>query len=159
MINSKNFVDSKAAAARILGIKVYAIARLEIWYKVCFVVVKGQRPTFISKKAFRQHFVDWRIEQSRSLCVAQVNRDGHLTLARQPRQPCPQHYRVVNPKKNSVYSVWAFEDGFDCECEDYKNQILIFSNGKACCKHAYGVLTWLGYNRLSDYVLANARAA
>ena len=70
MINATNFVYSKAAAARILGIKVYARrkrscdARFEIWYKVCFVVVKGQRPTFISKKAFRQHFVDWRIEQS-----------------------------------------------------------------------------------------------
>ena len=47
-----------------------------------------------------------------------------------------------------------FEDGFDCECEDYKNQVMIFGNGKACCKHAYGVLTWLGHNRLSDYVLA-----
>ncbi len=144
MINSKNFVYSKAAAARILGIKVYAIARFEIWADVCFVHVRGQRPTFMSKKALREHFVEWRIRQGRSLCVAQVNRE---------------HYRVVNPKKNSVYSVWAFEDGFDCECEDYKNQVLIFGNGKACCKHAYGVLTWLGHNRLSDYILANARAA
>ncbi|MGL5075509.1 MAG: hypothetical protein ACRDBG_06655 [Waterburya sp.] len=43
MINSNNFVYSKAAAARILGIKVYAIALFEVWYKVCFVVVRGQR--------------------------------------------------------------------------------------------------------------------
>ncbi len=143
MINPKNFVYSASAAARLLGVSVYAIARFEVWAYVCFVHVRGQRPTFISKKAFRQHFVDWRIERSRSLCVAQVNRE---------------HYRVVNPKKNSVYSVWAFEDGFDCECEDYKNQVMIF-NGKACCKHAYGVLAWLGYNRLSDYISAHARAA
>ena len=143
MINSRNFVYSKAAVARILDIKVQAIARWEIWAYVCFVHVRGQRPTFMSKKAFREHFVDWRIEQSRFLCVAQVNRE---------------HYRVINPKKNTAYSVWAYEDGFDCECEDYKNQVMIF-NGKACCKHAYGVLTWLGYNRLSDYVAAQARAA
>jgi hypothetical protein len=144
MINSKNFVYSKAAAARILDVPVYAIARFEIWYKVCFIQIKGKRPTFLGKKAFKQHFVDWRIGQSRSLCVAQVNRE---------------HFRVVNPKKNTAYSVWAMTDGLDCECEDYKNQVMIFGGGKACCKHAYGVLTWLGFNRLSDYVLANAIAS
>ena len=144
MINATNFVYSKAAAARILGVKVLAIARFEVWYKVCFVVVRGKRPTFISKKAFREHFVEWRIQQGRSLCVAQVNRE---------------HYRVVNPKKSTAYSVFVYEDGFDCECEDYKNQVIIFNNGKACCKHAYGVLAWLGYNRLSDYIAAHARAA
>ena len=143
-----SFVYSKAAAARILGIKVYArreadlceIARFEIWYKVCFVVVKGKRPTFISKKAFKQHFVDWRIQQSKWLCVAQVDRE---------------HFRVINPKNNNAYSIWLFEDGLDCECEDYKNQVMIF-NGKACCKHGYAVLTWLGHNRLSDYLVRAA---
>ena len=143
MINATNFVYSKAATARILKIKIYAIVRFEIWADVCFVQVKGKRPTFISKKVFRQHFADWRIEQSRFLCVAQVNRE---------------HYRVVNPRKNSAYSVYPYADGFDCECEDYRNQIVIF-NGKACCKHGYAVLTWLGHNRLSDYISANARAA
>jgi hypothetical protein len=142
MINANNFVYSKSAAARILDVPVYVIARFEVWYKVCFVQIKGKRPTFIGKKAFKQHFVDWRISQSKYLCVAQVNRE---------------HFRVVNPKKNTAYSVWV-QDGFDCECEDYKNQVMIF-NGKACCKHGYAVLTWLGHNRLSDYVLANARAA
>ena len=136
MINSKNFVYSKAAAARLLGVPVYAIARFEIWYKVCFVQVRGKRPTFIGKQAFRQHFVDWRVSQSRSLCVAQVDRE---------------HFRVVNPKKSSAYSVFGVEDGFDCECKDYENQVSIF-NGRACCKHGYAVLTWLGYDRLSDYI-------
>ena len=143
MINPRNFVYSKAAAARLLGVSVYAIARFEKWAYVCFVQVKGQRPTFISKKAFAQHFADWRIEQSKLLCVAQVNRE---------------HFRVFNPKKNSAYSVWLFEDGLDCECEDFKNQIAIFK-GKACCKHNYAVLGWLGYNRLSDYIAAKAIAA
>lgn len=143
MINKANFVYSKAAAARILGVPVWAIARFEIWAYVCFVQVRGQRPTFIGKKAFRQHFVDWRIEQSKSLCVAQVNRE---------------HYRVVNPKKNSAYSVWLHEDSLECECHDYSNQIVMFQ-GRACCKHAYAVLCWLGHSRLSDYITAHARAA
>lgn len=139
MINSNNFVYSRAAVARILNVKHWAIARFEVWYKVCFIQVKGQRPTFISKKAFKQHFVDWRIEQSRSLCVAQVNEE---------------YYRVLNPRKDTAYSVFVHDDGFDCDCHDYRNQITIFGGGKACCKHAYGVLAWLGFNRLSDYLTA-----
>ncbi len=144
MINKTNFVYSASAAARILGVKVHNIVRFEVWAYVCFVHVKGQRPTFISKKDFKQHFVDWRIERSKSLCVAQVNREN---------------FRVINPKKNSAYSIWLFENGLDCECEDYKNQTIIFNNGKACCKHCYAVLSWLGYNRLSEYISAHARAA
>ena len=143
MINKTNFVYSKSAAARILEVEPRTIIKFEIWAYVCVIQIKGQKSTFISKKAFRQHFVDGRIERSRFLCTAQVNQE---------------HFRVVNPRKNTAYSVYLFEDGLDCECEDYKNQIVIF-NGKACCKHNYAVLTWLGYNRLSDYVVANARAA
>ena len=143
MINKTNFIYSKSAAARILDVKPHLIIRFEIWAYVCSVRVRGQKPTFISKKVFRQHFVDWRIGQSRSLCTAQVNQE---------------HFRVINPRKSTAYSVYLFEDGLDCECEDYKNQVLIF-NGKACCKHNYAVLTWLGYNRLTDYITANARAA
>jgi len=143
MINATNFVYSRSAVARILNIKVWAIARFEIWADVCFVHVRGQRPTFMSKKVFKQHFVDWRIEQSRFLCVAQVDQ---------------KHYRVVNPRKGTAYSVFVHESGFDCECHDYQNQITIFGGGKACCKHAYGILTWLGFNRLSDYICAKEKA-
>lgn len=144
MINPTNFVYSRAAAARILDVKPWAIVRFEIWANVCFVQVRGQRPTFMSKKAFKRHFADWRIEQSKILCVAQVN---------------PEHYRVVNPRKNTAYSVFIDGNDFDCECHDYQNQIAIFSGNKACCKHAYAVLTYMGYNRLSDYIAVKAIAS
>ena len=142
MINKANFVYSKAAAARILDVKPYVIRKFEIWSDVCFVQIRIQKPMFISKKVFRQHFVDMRIERSRPLQVAQVNEE---------------HFRVVNGRKGTAYSNYLFEDGLDCECEDYKNQIAIF-NGRACCKHNYAVLRWLGYNRLQDYVEAYAKA-
>ena len=143
MINKANFVYSKAAAARILKVDYNRIEQFETWAYVCLVKVKEQKPVFISKKVFRQHFVDVRIERSRFLCTAQVNQE---------------HFRVVNPQKSTAYSVYLFEDGLDCECEDYKNQIAIF-NGRACCKHNYAVLAWLGYNNLSDYIAANTKAA
>jgi hypothetical protein len=135
MINSQNFVFSKSSAARILGVPVHAIARFEIWYKVCFVIVKGKRPTFISKETFKQHFVDWRKSQTRSLCVNQIS---------------DNHWRVINPKKGTAYSILAFQDGLDCQCEDFKNQIMILK--KACCKHCYAVLEKLRFNSLADYI-------
>lgn len=141
MINKTNFIYSKSAAARILGVEVNAIARFEKWKGIYFVQVKGKRPTFIPYRAFKENFVTSRIERSKFLYVAPVN-DGH--------------FRVVNPKKDTAYSVWLFADGLDCECEDYKNQIAIFK-GQGCCKHGYAVLTWLGYGRLSDYIEANQK--
>ena len=144
MISKDNFVYSRSSAARILGVESRMVVRFEVWWKICFVQVKGCRPTFISKKTFKQHFVDWRIEQSRSLEVSQFHHE---------------HFRVENPKKGTAYSVYLFEDGLDCTCHDYKNQILIFGDNRACCKHIYGVLGYLGYNRLSDYVKANAVGA
>jgi hypothetical protein len=142
MIDPHNFVYSKAAAARLLGVNVYAIARFEKWKNVYFVQVRGKRPTFIPYSAFKENFVASRIERSKFLYVAPVN-DGY--------------FRVVNPKKNTAYSVWLISDGLDCECEDYKNQIAIFK-GKGCCKHGYAVLTWLGHGRLSEYIAANEEA-
>jgi hypothetical protein len=143
MINSQNFVFSKAAAARILGVPVWAIVGFQKWWRVCWVWVKGKRPTFISLKAFKEHFVNWRKEQAR--CRRQPLR-GSLCVSRVK----DNHYRVVNPKKNSVYSVWLFQDGLDCECEDYRNQVLIL--GKACCKHCYATLQWLRFDSLTEYI-------
>ena len=142
MIDKTNFVYSKTAAARILDVEVNTIAKFEKWQKVYFVQIRGQRPTFIPYSAFKENFVTSRMERSKSLYVAPVN---------------DEHFRVVNPKKDTVYSVWLFADGLDCECEDYKNQIAILK-GKGCCKHGYAVLTWLGYGRLSEYIAANEEA-
>ncbi len=135
MINKTHFVFSKAAAARILGVQLNAIGKFEIWAYVCFVHVKGQRPTFISKKAFKQHFVDRRKADSKSFSVSRIK---------------DNEFRVINPQKCSMYSVWVFQDGLDCECYDYQNQIVMLK--KACCKHCYAVLNHLGFSNLSDYI-------
>lgn len=136
MIGKYNFVYSKAAAARILNVPVYAIARFERWAWVCFVQIRGQRPMFISFKVFKQHFADCRKQKSRPMCVAPV--EGN-------------HFRVVNPQKGTAYNVFVEDDGLDCECKDFENQTLILKC-RPCCKHCYAVLTWLGCDRLSDYL-------
>ena len=137
MINPRNFVFSQAAAARILGVTKQAIVRFEIWYKVIFVIVEGCRPTFISKNKFKQHFVDWRKEQGKVFSVSRIK---------------DNHFRVINHKKATMYSVYAFQEGLDCQCYDYQNQVIIFNNGKACCKHCYSVLNSLGFSSLHEYI-------
>lgn len=135
MINPVSFIYSMAAAARMLGVKVSQICGFHKWWKVCWVWVKGQRPTFISLSAFRLHFVERRQQEAKHFLVTKLG---------------SQHYQVANPYKDTNYKVWAFHDGLDCECEDYKNQVKFL--GKACCKHCYAVLNTLGFDRLSDYI-------
>ncbi len=135
MINPKNFVFSKAAAARILGVAKKAVARFEVWYKVIFVIVEGRRPTFISKSKFKQHFVDWRKDRSQRLQVSRFK---------------DNHFRVINIRKGSIYNVFVYQDGLDCQCEDFRNQVNIL--GRACCKHAYSVLNSLGFSSLNEYI-------
>lgn len=137
MVTQSNLIYSASAAARILGIPVGLIKGFVRWWKVCWVWVKGKRPTFISLPVFKQHFVEWRKAQSRSLLLARVN---------------SEQFRVVNPRKGTAYSVWALSDGLDCECEDFKNQIFMLK--KACCKHCYRVLLELGFSSLQDYLIA-----
>lgn len=144
MIDLDNFIYSKAAAARILGVPEYAIAKFESWANGYFVQVRGQRPKLISRKVFKQHFADKRKKDSYSLCVARV--EGN-------------HFRVVNPKKGTAYNVFVEDDGLDCECKDYFNQVTILPGKRRCCKHGYAVLTWLGCDRLSDYLDRRPRVA
>jgi hypothetical protein len=40
--------------------------------------------------------------------------------------------------------------GIDCTCPDYEVQVKEF--GKGCCKHAYAVLRFLGFESLKDFV-------
>ena len=144
MINRKNFVFSKAAAARILGVPVHHITKIEWWRSVCWVVVKGKSPTFISYQAFKQHFVDRRKEASKLL---QISQEWGVSGG---------FYRVVNPKKGTAYTVCCWQGSIDCECEDYKNQVMFLN--KACCKHCYGVIQQVFHlDSLADYVEYSTR--
>ena len=135
MINPTNFIYSVSAVRRMFNIPAGLRVRLVVWWRVAWVYIQGQRPRFISLKAFKQHFVDWRKSQANRLMVAQSSRNT---------------YRVVNPVKSTAYTVTAEAEWVDCECEDFKNQILLLKQG--CCKHCYAVLQQLGYSSLQAYL-------
>lgn len=141
MITATNLIYSKSAIARMEGVEALDVLRLEVWANCIFVIIRGRRPRFYSKKAFKQHFVEWRKAQAKALTSTQNVFN-------------PSVFYVRNETKGTAYSVQMFVGGASCECEDFKNQMQFF--GKACCKHIYSALAQIGHQSLSSYI---ARAA
>jgi hypothetical protein len=139
MISSAHdLLFSASAVRRILGLAASIAIRVKVWPYVIWVHVAGQRPTFISKQCFKQHFVARRKAASKALQVTRYVFDQ-------------QAFTVRNETKNSTYQVIA-NDTVSCECHDYQNQLSFL--GKGCCKHGYAVLNHLGFKSLTDYVHA-----
>lgn len=136
MVTALNLVYSAAAVRRMVG-DAFPVVRVERWWKVCLVVFRGCRPRFMSRQAFLKHFVEWRKAQARAL---QVTRKVGFSYV----------FAVRNPSKGSAYQVQTFIGGLVCSCEDFQNQAQFFS--RACCKHGYAVLSFLGFESLSDYI-------
>lgn len=136
MVTSLNLIYSAAAVRRMIGDR-FPVVRVEKWWKVCLVVFRGCRPRFMSRQAFLRHFVEWRKAQARAL---QVTRHIGFTNI----------FSVRNETKNSVYQVQTFAGGLNCQCEDFQNQAQFL--GKACCKHGYAVLNFLGFDSLNAFI-------
>ena len=137
MINAQNLIYSKSAAARILQVDYLEIENLEIWNKVILVKVREQRPTFISKKTFKQHFAEWRRTKAKALQAT-------------PHLYNQDLFTVHNPYKDTRYQVSVHSQELICNCEDWSNQKEYL--GKACCKHCYSVLNYLNYSTLKEYL-------
>jgi predicted nucleic acid-binding Zn finger protein len=136
MVTRKNILYSIAAVKRMLGLSDHAVIVIREFGWVIWVWVKGLRPTFISKKAFKKHFVDRRKQEGKGLSVSEACDKSKFT--------------VSNPVKNSSYEVSVSENAIACECEDFSNQINFF--GQGACKHIYSVLHQLGFGSLKDYL-------
>lgn len=139
MVTASNIIYSASAARRLLGLRSSAKVEIREFARVVWVWVKGQRPTFMSKRLFKQHFVEWRKAQSRGLKVTE-------------RLDVANHYTIRNEAKDTVYILEARADGLFCTCDDLNNQLEFF--GKGCCKHGYAVLNYLGFGSLREYITA-----
>jgi len=141
--SSEQLLYSRSAAARVLGVPVEQIRRVEVWVHVVLVVPhKGYRlrPRFVSKRVFKEHFVQFRREAARELLV--VAQHG-------------SEFTVLNPSNDHQYKVVVGTSNVKCSCEDYHNQLRFL--GRGCCKHSYRVLFHLGFKSLAEYV--NSQAA
>lgn len=140
MATRSNMLYSAAAIRRMLGLNASVPVDLREFFKVVWVWVKGQRPTFVSKADLKAHFVAHRQAEARSLQVKDWLRS-------------PARYSVINPASGSQHLVQERRDRLDCSCEDYYWQRQHF--GRGCCKHGYAVLQYLGFDSLAQYVAAN----
>jgi len=107
---------------------------VEVWDKIVLAKAKGRRPTFISKRAFQQHFVE--IRKQKALDVTLYQQSDTEWIAQSPDSKTYHNIDITNRR-------------ITCTCEDYKNQHQIL--GTACCKHIYSLLFQNGFDPLRDY--------
>jgi hypothetical protein len=122
---------NSSSTRRILGLAPTTQVKIQVWDKVIWVWVKGQRPTLISKKKYFAEFARFRKEGGEKVKVYFAN-----------------GYKAEGAKE--TYSLDPQEAFIDCSCVDMQQQKEIW--GKGCCKHGYALLGMLGYSTLQEYV-------
>ena len=110
-IDARAYAVSKAAAARILGVEVRDIKRVERWATVVMVVIVGRGAMFLSYRKFEADYHALRLQGSQSVsieCLSSpwdldllgwmlADRKYELTLRDawgQPRCACKDHERA-----------------------------------------------------------------
>lgn len=134
---SNQLLYSKSAIARVLNISLPEIERYQFWKTGVWVKVVGQKPTIVSFKTLKQHFVDFRKNNIDSLIAHQDSQNQ-------------SHWQVYNSQSQSCYQLELHSDKITCNCDDYLTQQQLLP--KACCKHCYKVLNQIGFSSLQDYL-------
>jgi predicted nucleic acid-binding Zn finger protein len=140
---AQELIYSVSNALRILGKKYHSL-KIEVWSNCIWVWGKSQVCKFVSKNLFKRQFVSFRQQGSK---VLEVTKDLYESNV----------YHVYNPIKDSRHHVTVVAghvSPLQCTCADYNQQLQAM--GKGCCKHAYALLTELGYSSLSDYIAATS---
>lgn len=150
MIDTNNFIYSKSALARALKINTSKIVRFEVWDKVIFCIIKGQRPTFISKKVFKQEFSEFRQVNSKLVSIIPHAVSDKLFLAQSEGKKEQHNLEIYETYDKLIKS--------RCNCEDYKNQLEMrfylkveLGTSDPKCKHQIALESFLGGN-LKDYI-------
>jgi len=136
---AEKYVYTRSAAQRITNRE---IEKLEIWRYCCLVKPRNQRPTFISKKSFKEDFAQSRKKRASEIGVTHQKINTKLF--------------TVNSSRDIFhnYSVIAKEDHLYCDCPDQDRQREL-NITPAMCKHGYAVLMTLGCNSLKEYIQKN----
>lgn len=130
-------IYTKSNAARTLGQLYTRIQWIQEFWKVVNVCAKGHSPIFVSKKLFKQAFVEFRKESSKTVKVKRLGVDS-------------VHFQALG--RDEIYDLTLTSNGVTCTCVDYQNQVNFLQGSKHCCKHGYAVLNRLGFNSLSEYL-------
>lgn len=123
-----------SSTRRILGLAPSTQVKIQVWDKVIWVWVKGQRPTFVSKKKYFAEFARFRKEGGEKVKVYFAN-----------------GFKAQGAKE--TYNLHPQDTFIDCNCMDMQQQKEVW--GRGCCKHGYALLEMFGYKSLQDYVTKN----
>lgn len=133
---SEQFIYTKAAAAKLLNLKVDDI---EFVYPMpddrCMVGLYNDG-IILTKAEFIKVMTNDRRSRSRQIKVTQ-NVYKETT------------FKARNDKR--TYNVELYKDCITCQCDDYEKQAAAFNN-QVACKHVYATLSHLGYGSLKDYL-------
>jgi hypothetical protein len=106
MTTKEKLIYSKTAASRMLNCLTHQVS-IEVWDKIILVKARGRRPTFISKKAFQQHFVEIRKQKAVDVNLYQQSATEWL---------------AQSPDSKTYHNIEIKSDRIHCTCEDYRNQ-------------------------------------
>jgi hypothetical protein len=127
-------IFNKANTARALDTIYGAITKITELWKVCCVVVKGQRARFVSKTLIKAAFVAFRKAGAKQVVITRLGLSNE--------------FRAVG--RDTCYTVTATPTAIECTCQDYANQVE--NLGRGVCKHGYAALGILGFDSLASYL-------
>lgn len=138
---------TKAAALRILqaqGIAAKQVETLRIFkgsIQVTYLTKNGRCSTFLSKTAFYNDFITFRIEGAKTCTVQRWGVGSYQN-----------HYDVFSSKTEKTYVVKLLAGLGMCGCRDDEQQSRQLGKAKPGCKHLMAVMSHLGHASLQDYM-------
>ena len=146
MFTKATRVFTKSAAARIMGVAVSQIIRVQEFLN-CVLVIGRHFCRFVSKMAFMRDYAKLRQENAKTVAVTlKAPVKGGMVI-----MDCESRPEAGKPHANHTVSLNTVSKSFYCSCEDF-TQAPELGAIKPPCKHVYSVLTTLGYSSLRDFL-------
>jgi hypothetical protein len=146
MFTKATRVFNKSAAARIMGVAVSQVIRVQEFIN-CVLVVGRKFCRFVSKMAFMRDYAKLRQENAKTVAVTlQVPVKAGLVVT-----DCESRPEANKPHSTHVVSLNTVSKNYYCTCEDFERSPEL-GMIKPPCKHVYATLTTLGYSSLRDFL-------
>lgn len=131
---NKDYIYSKLAAARILGIQSEEVLDVQGGLNVINVKTKKGNK-FVSPKKFIEGFAQFRQDAARHIEIWKIH---------------DSFWQAKSETGSNLYDIRISGTRIQCNCKDFTTQQEL-NMPKQCCKHIYAVLQSQGFHRLKDF--------
>jgi hypothetical protein len=146
MFTKATRVFNKSAAARIMGVAVSQIIRVQEFLN-CILVIGRHFCRFVSKMAFMRDYAALRMSNAKTVAVTlQAPIKSGLVI-----MDCESRPEANKPHSEHTVNLNTVSKNYYCTCEDF-TQAPELGAIKPPCKHVYATLTTLGYSSLRDFL-------